>query len=39
MRAPQPSDPANVVRLKRRAIALGVDEETSIPLAKHAAGG
>jgi len=38
-RAPPPSNPTNVVRLKRRAIALRVDEATSAPLAKRAARG
>ncbi|MGH6896208.1 MAG: DUF1127 domain-containing protein [Geminicoccaceae bacterium] len=38
MRAP-PSGPTNVVRLKRRAIAVRVDEATSAPLAKRAARG
>jgi uncharacterized protein YjiS (DUF1127 family) len=37
MRAPPPSGPTNVVRLKRRAIALRVDEATAVPLAKRAA--
>ena len=31
------TDPANVVRLKHRAIAVRVDQATSAPLVKHAA--
>jgi len=38
MRAP-PSEPGNVVRLKRRAIALRVDEATAASLARRAARG
>ena len=39
LRAPPPPAPANVVQLRRRALAVRVDEATSAPLAKRAARG